>query len=397
MARQRSFLLVLLIATLAAPILASCASSTSSDTTSTSGPAASGPAASGPATTPTTGPADDAVTAAGISAARCAANRAAGKITYLSGFDFAASASIVDVIVAKDKGYFDKMCLDVELKASFSTANYPLVAANEAQFASGGSYTEVLDFAASNNAKFVVVAIEGKTAIDTLIVKQGQASTLAELEGKTIGVKGKLPPSIKALLAKAGLTEGTDYKTVGIEGFDPTVHIKLPGIVGFPGYKSNEPGQLERAGIPVTLFDPSKDQIPGSFGVLYTNPAFVTEHPTAAQDFVRATMKGLADAIADPDAAAHTAVDLINSHGNPNFLSPEGELFRWRTESALVTSFTPKGEAVGLIDPARLQTEVDAYAKVGIFATPPSIEGSYDQSLIAGVYGPDGKVIWPTR
>ena len=79
------------------------------------------------------------VTAAGIPPARCEANKAAGRITYLSGFDFSASASIVEVIVAEDKGYFDDMCLDVELKPSFSVANYTLVAANESQFASAGS------------------------------------------------------------------------------------------------------------------------------------------------------------------------------------------------------------------------------------------------------------------
>jgi NitT/TauT family transport system substrate-binding protein len=197
------------------------------------------------------------------------------------------------------------------------------------------------------------------------------------------------------MLAKAGLVEGTDYKTVGIEGFDPTVHINLPGIAGFPGYKSNEPGQLDRAGIEYTLFDPSKDGIPGSFGVIYTNPELVTEHPTAAQDFVRATMKGLADAVADPDAAAQAAVDLINSNGNPSFLSPEGEQYRWHTESALVTQYTPAGEPLGTIDPALLQAEIDAYAAAGIFEEKPSIEGSYDQSMIAGVYGPDGKVVWP--
>ena len=48
------------------------------------------------------------------------------------------------------------MCLDVDLKASFSTANYPLVAANEAQFASAGSYAEVADYTAANDAGLVV-------------------------------------------------------------------------------------------------------------------------------------------------------------------------------------------------------------------------------------------------
>jgi ABC-type nitrate/sulfonate/bicarbonate transport system substrate-binding protein len=385
MARQRTPLLTAFSAVaLATLVLVACGSSDSSGgTTASSG---------SPATAPSTGE----VTAAGIPPARCAANQAAGRITYLSGFDFSASASIVEVIVAQQKGYFEKMCLDVDLKASFSTANYPLVAANEAQFASAGSYAEIADYDQANDAGLVVVAIDGKTAIDSLIVKEGEGTALTDLKGKTIGVKGKLPPSIKAMLAKAGMVEGKDYTTVGIEGFDPLVHIKLPGLAGFPGYKSNEPGTLERAGIPFTLFDPSKDSIPGSFGVIYSNAGFLAEHPTAAQDFVRASMRGMEDALADPNAAAQAAVDLINANGNKSFLSPEGEQFRWTTESGLVTQFTPKGQPVGLIDLADLQAQIDAYDAVGIFAEKPTIEGTYDSSLIAGVYGPDGKVVWPT-
>lgn len=389
MARQRTPLLTAFVAAaLAALTLGACSSSTSGSTGSTG--------TTGSAGSPTTAPSAGEVTAAGIPPDRCAANKAAGRITYLSGFDFSASASIVEVIVAQEKGYFEKMCLDVDLKASFSTANYPLVAANEAQFASAGSYAEIADFDQANDAGLVVVAVDGKTAIDSLIVKEGEGTALTDLKGKTIGVKGKLPPSIKAMMAKAGMVEGTDYTSVGIEGFDPLVHIQLPGLAGFPGYKSNEPGTLERAGISFTLFDPSKDGIPGSFGVIYTNAGFLTEHPTAAQDFVRASMRGMEDALADPKAAAQAAVDLINANGNKSFLSPEGEQFRWTTESGLVEQFTPKGQPVGLIDPADLQSQIDAYDAVGIFTEKPTIDGTYDASLIAGVYGPDGKVVWPT-
>ena len=388
MARQRTPLLTAFVAAALATLALGACGSSDGGTTASSGSPTTG--------SPTTAPSVGDVTAAGIPPARCAANKAAGRITYLSGFDFSASASIVEVIVAQQKGYFEKMCLDVDLKASFSTANYPLVAANEAQFASAGSYAEIADYDQANDAGLVVVAIDGKTAIDSLIVKEGEGTALTDLKGKTIGVKGKLPPSIKAMLAKAGMVEGTDYTTVGIEGFDPLVHINLPGLAGFPGYKSNEPGTLERAGIPFTLFDPSKDGIPGSFGVIYTNAGFLTEHPTAAQDFVRASMRGMEDALADPKAAAQAAVDLINANGNKSFLSPEGEQFRWTTESGLVTQFTPKGQPVGLVDPADLQSQIDAYDAVGIFTEKPTIEGTYDSSLIAGVYGPDGKVVWPT-
>lgn len=329
--------------------------------------------------------------------ARCAANQEAGTITYLTGFDYAATASIVDVIVADDNGYYDDLCLDVEIRPSFSTANYPLIASNDAQFSSGGSFSEVVAFADANDAEFVVMAVEGRTAIDTLITKDGEVAVLADLEGATIGVKGKLPASIAVMLLEAGLAEGENFDTVLLDGFDPTAHIAIEPIVGFPGWKSNEPGALTRAGIDYQLFDPLDSGVPGSFGVIYTNQSFVSDHPTAAEDFMRATMRGLADAIAEPEAAANTAVELINAGGNPNFLSPEGEVFRWQTDAALVTATTPAGTGFGVPDVAGLQAELDAYSAVDLFGEgiTPDAASRLGLDVMAVIYGPDGVVIWP--
>lgn len=329
---------------------------------------------------------------------RCAANEAAGTITYLTGFDFAATASIVDIIVAEAEGYYEALCLDVEITPSFSTANYPLIAENDAQFASGGSFSEVVAFADANDADFVVTAVEGPTAIDSLIVKPGVAAELGDLAGSTIGVKGKLPPSVAAMLATAGLVENEDYETVLLDGFDPTAHIAIESIDGFPGYKSNEPGALERAGVEFDLFDPLDYDIPGSFGIVYGNQQFIDEHPTAAEDFMRATMLGLADAIADPEAAAKMAVELINSGGNPNFLSPEGEVFRWTTDAALISELTPPGTGFGVGNVDALQNELDTYAQVGLFGdadTP--VATDYLSDILDRIYDADAMVIWPTE
>jgi NitT/TauT family transport system substrate-binding protein len=170
--------------------------------------------------------------------------------------------------------------------------------------------------------------------------------------------------------------------------------MEIPSIVGVPGYRSNEPGQLERADVDFEVFDPADFDVPGSFGVIFSSAEFVNEHPTAAQDFMRASMRGLADAIDDPDAATAIAVELINGNDNPNFLSPEGEEFRWRVESELVagTAELP----AGVIDPDLLQAEVDAYAAVGMFGEEtPDLEGTY-VDVLTEVYADDGTVIWPS-
>ena len=347
--------------------------------------------------TPSTETDTDVAAGVAFPEARCEANRAAGTITYLTGFDYAAAASIVDIIVAEEAGYYEELCLDVEIRGSFSTANYPLIADNTAQFASGGSFSEVVAFAEANDADFVVTAVEGRTAIDTLLIKAGEAGELTDLAGSTIGVKGKLPASIEAMLLGAGLVEGEDFDTVLLDGFDATQHIAIPTIVGFPGYKSNEPGALERAGIGFQTFDPLEADVPGSFGAIYTNQEFIAEHPFAAEDFMRATMRGLADAIADPAAAAAIAVEQVNANGNPNFLSPEGEVFRWETDARLIANTTPEGAGLGVPDQALLQAELDAYAAVGLFgdAETPDAASHLGNDIIASVYDADLQVIWP--
>jgi ABC-type nitrate/sulfonate/bicarbonate transport system substrate-binding protein len=386
----RALLVAALVSTLA---LAACGEDEPAASGSTPETVPAGTASPGtPTTTPMAVLAGEA-----FPAERCEANRAAGTITYLTGFDFAAAASIVEVIVAETEGYYDAMCLDVDVVSSFSTANYPLVASGEAQFASGGSFSEVVRYAAANEAPLVAVTVAGRTPIDALIVKPGEAATLADLEGATIGVKGALSASVEAMLAGAGLEEGSDYDTVLLDGFDPTQHIAIPGIVGFPGWKSNEPGILERAGIAFELFDPSEEGVPGSFGAIFTSRDFVDDHPTAAEDFVRATLRGLATAIADPAAAAAAAVALVTAGGNPNFLSPEGETFRWQTESELVASTTPAGTAPGVPDVAALGTEVAAFAQLGYFGdgVVPDVADNVDTALSSAVIADDGTVIWP--
>ena len=82
---------------------------------------------------------------------------------------------------------------------------------------------------------------------------------------------------------------------------------------------------------------------------------------------MRATMRGLADALADPAAATQTAIDLVEANGNPSFLSLEGETFRWETDSALLQARDAGRHRHRHPRRRALQAELDAYAAVGLF------------------------------
>ena len=144
------------------------------------------------------------------------------------------------------------------------------------------------------------------------------------------------------------------------------------------------------------MFDPADYDVPGSFGVIYTSRQFLEEQPTAAQDFVRATMRGLAEAIDDPEAAVQSAFALAEAGGNPSFLSEEGETFRWQTDAELLRQSYAEGEPYGVPNLALLQAEVDAYDQVGLFTEElPELTAVADVDLAASVYDDNAEVIWP--
>lgn len=327
---------------------------------------------------------------ASFSPERCEENKAAGTIIFLTSFDYAAAASIIDVIAAEDQGYFKELCLDVKLQPGFSSANVATVSANTAQMTSLGSFSEVA-VANTKGAELVAVAVEGHTSIEELLVENSANITdLKQLQGKSIGIKGAIPFSLRALLADKGVDE-TKITQVEVD-FNPVVLFETD-IVALPVYKSNEPGQLDAQGYAgkYKAFDPRDSDIPASFAVFTTSQEFAEKHPTAVADFLRASLKGFEYAAANPEAAVAAAVKRTDPK---LFLSSEGETFRWKTERELVVSSTPAGRAVGAIDRAALQAEVDALISLGVIEESKlDVAASIDDTFINDITK-DGKLIW---
>jgi NitT/TauT family transport system substrate-binding protein len=324
-------------------------------------------------------------TSALTAAERCAANEEAGTITFVSSFDFAAAASILDVIVADAEGYFEELCLDVDIKPGFAPGNGGLVAEGQAQISSAGSFGELVNTNVQGEADLVAIAQYGKTAIEELIVPaDGPVEDLDDLAGKTVGIKGDLPYSLQAMLGLAGV-ERSSFEELVLDGFDPVAHLEL-GIDALPVYKSNEPAQLDAAGVAYRAFDPLDYDVPASFAVFFTSASFLEDHPTAVEDFLRAAFRGFAFAVDNPEVAVGHAFERIDAAGNPNFFSTEGEGFRWVTESNLVVETTPEGQGPGLLDLDRLGEEIEVLTEVGVFEETPEWRSMVAEGLADGLY-----------
>ncbi len=316
---------------------------------------------------------------------RCTANGEAGTITFVSSFDFAAAASILDVIVADAEGYFDELCLDVDIKPGFAPGNGGLVAEGRAQISSAGSFGELVNTNVQGEADLVAIAQYGKTAIETLVVPaDSPVVELDDLEGTTVGFKGDLPYSLQAMLGVAGV-DRSSFEELLLDGFDPVAHLDL-GIEALPVYKSNEPAQLDAAGLAYREFDPLDFDVPASFAVFFTNAGFLVDHPTAVEDFLRAAFRGFAFAVDNPEIAVGHAFERIDAAGNPNFFSDTGEGFRWVTESSLVLDTTPPGEGPGLLDVDRLGAEIELLTEVGVFDEVPDWRSMIAEGLAEKLY-----------
>ncbi len=324
---------------------------------------------------------------------RCGANKAVGTITYLSGFDFAASAGIVDVIVADELGYFDELCLDVELIPSGAPANLALLAAGEAQFANTGSFGDLMTANVNGEADLVAIEHYGKVGIQALVVSEASGiETLSQVAGSTMGIKSDLPPDVEAMLTLAGVERGS-FDEILLDTFNPFDAFDL-GIQALPVYKSNEPLQLDAAGFSYTLFDPADNDIPASFGILATTSSFLDQHPTVVEDFLRASFKGYEYAAANQEAAVDFAIERINAAGNSYFLFKDSELPRWQVEAELIAENTPDGEGAGIPDTERLGAEAEILTTIGRFDELPDWESMVVADIAEGLYdGPT--LIWP--
>jgi ABC-type nitrate/sulfonate/bicarbonate transport system substrate-binding protein len=283
-----------------------------------------------------------------VNPARCAANRAAGTITYLTGFGWQASVGILDPIAALAQGYYSAMCLRVQLRPGNGnpTASSQLVAAGRATVTELGSPSDAIT-AAAGGIPVNAVATYGNTTASTLLTMPS-VTNLRQLDGKTIGYKGAMPPIITAMLEKAGVNLHS-VKEVSV-GYDPTI-LPRGQVQALTAYKSNEPIQLKDDGYKFHEWDPGNLGLNGAFNVFDANKAWATAHPGAMEDFLRATLEAYHYCLSHAgtcvqEAARYQTGYLVHQN-----------IQRWQVETGEVNGTLLAGHGVGYEDQAQWEPE----------------------------------------
>ncbi len=322
-----------------------------------------------------------------VGAARCARNRAAGQVTYLTGFGWQASVGILDAVAAKAQGYYSDLCLNVTIDAGTGNpaATGQLVATGRATLGELGSPSDAItDVAGSPSIPVDAVATYGNTTASTLLTMP-DITNLRQLDGKTIGYKGAMPPIITAMLEKAGVKISSLHE-VSV-GYDPRI-LPRGEVQALTAYKSNEPLQLRDGGYKVRQWDPGAFGLKGAFNVLDVNRKWAGAHPGALEDFLRATFKAFQFCRAHAPTCINDAAKY--QPGYPKQLN----LQRWQVESGSVVSTLLPGRPLGYEDVAQWQPEYHLLLGYHLISHSVNLASIIDARYVDAIY--KGRALrWP--
>jgi ABC-type nitrate/sulfonate/bicarbonate transport system substrate-binding protein len=320
-----------------------------------------------------------------VSSSRCAANQSAGTITYLTGFGWQASVGILDPIAADAQGYYSEMCLRVQFRPGNGdpTSSSQLVAAGRATITELGSPSDAIT-AAAGGIPVDAVATYGNTTASTLLTMPS-ITNLRQLDGKTIGYKGAMPPIITAMLEKAGV-DIRSLKEVSV-GYDPTI-LPRGQVQGLTAYKSNEPIELKDDGYKVREWDPGSFGLNGAFNVFDVNRAWATAHAGAMEDFLRATFEAYRHCLAH-------ASSCVNEAARYQVAYPVHQnIQRWGVESGEVNSTLLPGRGVGYEDQAQWDPEYKLLLADHLIRHPVALGTIINPAYVDAIYH-GRSLIWP--
>jgi len=322
-----------------------------------------------------------------LSQEECERNRDAGTITYISGYGYSASAGQMDVFLAEEMGFFDDLCLDVEINASGANGQQ-LVSSGQAQFTALGSASDVM-LAAANSDNLTAVATYGSTSPFSIFAHK-DVKSLKDLEGKKLGYFINLTPIASAMLDNAGV-DVSKVELVKMTNYDPTV-VTRGQVDAIVGYASNQPETLRAMGEEFSEFFPADEGVDGTYNVMEVNTKFLEEHREVAADFMRASLKALEHCLANSDECIDMISELAEENGQGSAFPREQLERTWNVESTWVTSNPDLAPGVQTV--AQWEQEYEPVEKYGNVKTLPAIEDMMDADLVADLYD-NGSLIWP--
>lgn len=238
------------------------------------------------------------------------------KVTVI--LDWTPNTNHTGIYVAKDKGYYEELGLDVEIVQPSEGSSLQLLAAKKGDFAI--SYQEDLTYARTSDSPLPVKAIAAIIQHNTsgfASPKEKGIETIKDFEGKTYGGFGGASEEgiLKAVMEKNGADPGKLTSViVGDEDFFAATKNNIDIEWTFEGWTNIEAKLkgVELNYIPIRDLDKDLD---------YYTPIIAASEETIAnkkdmtKKFMEATTKGYEYAIENPEESGKILVKMVPEIG----------------------------------------------------------------------------------
>ena len=275
--------------------------------------------------------------------------------------------------VAVEKGYFKEAGIEIEFDYSFETDAMALVGADELQFAVVSG--EQILLARAQGLPVVYVAAWYQQYPVAVVSKAEQGiKAPADLKGKTIGLPGLFGANyigLDALLFSAGL--GDADVTLTPIGFTQVESLATDQVQAVSVYAANEPVQLRAQGYEINELLVA-DTVQLASNGLITNEKTIAENPDLVKRMVSAMLKGLADTIADPNAAFEISKKYVDG------LAAADETIQKEVLARSIELW--KTERLGFSDLQAWQNMQDTLLQMGLLTTALDLNAAFTNEFV---------------
>jgi len=279
---------------------------------------------------------------------------AADKITFTT--DFGLYGRHAYYFVALEKGYYERENLDVTIvRSQGSTASVKQVASNTAQLGFADAFAVVLGRANDSVPVKLVAMIYRSPPHAIYVLKGGNISAPKDLEGKTLADTAfSSIPKVFPVYAKAVGIDAAKVKWI-VATSDALPGMLANGRVDGVGQFVVGESLLAGAAAPkeVLGIEYAKAGLDYYSNGIIASDDLIKSNPDLIRRFVKATLAGLKDALANPKEAG----EIMSKR------QPEVDATIAAGETAKVKELAMRdGVPPGTIDPARIQKTIDVVA-----------------------------------